>query len=175
MEDADHRLIVEVKNAHGLHFRPCFYVVRRCAGYEATVEISKHPDGGQTVWWNTEVASGEFVWNLLSLGIRDGDEILVETRGRESGAVMEEIRFVLTSPAPPNPSRENVRALRRGGHDPDSPKGERLLKHMEGRDFRREKEGYELLMNSGCRSERMWWTKDDEERLYQRNLRERGY
>ena len=100
-------LRLEIRNPLGLHARPAARFVQTAAGFDANVEVINLARG-------RGLASGRSLNGLATLGIRQGDEILVSARGPQAAAALEaladlaardfdEVPAPVESPARPAP------------------------------------------------------------------------
>jgi phosphoenolpyruvate-protein phosphotransferase/dihydroxyacetone kinase phosphotransfer subunit len=100
-------LRLEIQNPLGLHARPAARFVQTAAGFDANVEVINLARG-------RGLASGRSLNGLATLGIRQGDEILVSARGPQAAAALEaladlaardfdEVPAPVESPARPAP------------------------------------------------------------------------
>lgn len=160
MDNPDHRLLVDFENKHGLHGRIACYMVRRCAGLDANIEVIR-PDSGLMVWWEAKIAAARIILSLLELDVKSGERVLVETEGPDAGTAMDEIKFVIANPAPDHPSRENVQRTISAGNAPGTDKYQSHLASLEGRDVIAEKARYEKKMRSGMRDDYLEITEEE--------------
>jgi multiphosphoryl transfer protein len=72
---------LHIRNPLGLHARPAARFVQTAAGFDASVEVTNLTSGRGP-------ASGRSLNGLATLGIRQGDEILVRAQGAQAGAAL---------------------------------------------------------------------------------------
>jgi phosphocarrier protein FPr len=75
-------LRLEVRNPLGLHARPAARFVQTAGGFDASVEVTNLASGRGP-------ASGRSLNGLATLGIRQGDEILVSAHGPQAAAALD--------------------------------------------------------------------------------------
>lgn len=75
---ATQRLTIHLPNALGLHARPAARLVSLMNGYDATVMISK----------GSRVVDAASINQLLTLGARQGDELIVQAQGPDAALVL---------------------------------------------------------------------------------------
>ncbi|MCI5998008.1 MAG: HPr family phosphocarrier protein [Peptoniphilaceae bacterium] len=72
---------VTIKNETGLHARPAAALVQFVKKYEASVEIIV----------DNKVADAKSIFNVMSLGISKGTEIVLRVDGENEESVIEEV------------------------------------------------------------------------------------
>ncbi len=81
---ADERVTLEVRNAIGLHARPAARFVETVRGFDAEVLVAKAPDG--------QSIKATSLTNLIALGARFGDELLVSAFGPQAREALDAVR-----------------------------------------------------------------------------------
>lgn len=71
--------IVKILNDTGLHARPTGIFVKMASQFEADIQIE----------FNGALSNGKSIMNLLSLGLKKGDEIKIITNGKDEVEAME--------------------------------------------------------------------------------------
>ena len=110
---AERRLTVAVEG--GLHARPAAQFVNTAARFEATVEVTK---AGQ----DSVVASGRSINSLATLGVRQGDKIVVRARGadaEEAVAALASLVQAELQPVEGHPPSEATAAAPRAASEKD--------------------------------------------------------
>jgi phosphocarrier protein FPr len=109
-------LRLEIRNPLGLHARPAARFVQTAAGFDAEVQVTNAAR-------RRGPASGRSLNGLATLGIRQGDEILVSARGTQAEAVLDALAELArrdfddapVSATPPVPSAPPVGPAPDGG------------------------------------------------------------
>jgi phosphoenolpyruvate-protein phosphotransferase/dihydroxyacetone kinase phosphotransfer subunit len=107
---ADAQVTLEVRNAIGLHARPAARFVETARGFDAEVRVAKAPDG--------QAVKATSLTNVVALGARFGDALLVSASGPQSREVLDALQAlaeegfgdgVTSQPAPPPPTPRAAR------------------------------------------------------------------
>jgi multiphosphoryl transfer protein len=77
---ADAQVTLEVRNAIGLHARPAARFVETARDFDAEVRVAKAPDG--------KPVKATSLTNVIALGARFGDSLLVSASGPQAGAAL---------------------------------------------------------------------------------------
>ncbi|HXS44116.1 MAG TPA: phosphoenolpyruvate--protein phosphotransferase [Solirubrobacteraceae bacterium] len=96
-------LRLEIRNPLGLHARPAARFVQTAAGFDANVEVINLARGHSP-------ASGRSLNGLATLGIRQGDEILVSAQGPEAAAVLDALADLAARDFDEAPARDAATA-----------------------------------------------------------------
>ncbi|MET0564108.1 MAG: phosphoenolpyruvate--protein phosphotransferase [Gaiellaceae bacterium] len=96
-------LRLEIRNPLGLHARPAARFVQTAAGFDANVEVINLARGHGP-------ASGRSLNGLATLGIRQGDEILVSAQGPEAAAVLDALADLAARDFDEAPARDAATA-----------------------------------------------------------------
>jgi phosphoenolpyruvate-protein phosphotransferase/dihydroxyacetone kinase phosphotransfer subunit len=96
-------LRLEIRNPLGLHARPAARFVQTAAGFDANVEVSNLARGHGP-------ASGRSLNGLATLGIRQGDKILVSAQGPEAAEVLDALADLAARDFDEAPARDAATA-----------------------------------------------------------------
>jgi phosphocarrier protein FPr len=103
---ADAQATLEIRNAIGLHARPAARFVETVRAFDADVRVAKAPDG--------QAVKATSLTNVVALGARFGDALLVSASGPQAGEALDALRAladegfgdgVASQPPPPRPAR----------------------------------------------------------------------
>jgi multiphosphoryl transfer protein len=102
---SDAQVTLEVRNAIGLHARPAARFVETVRGFDADVRVAKAPDG--------QPVKATSLTNVVALGARFGDALLVSASGPQSREALDALRaladegfgdgLAAAGPTPPAP------------------------------------------------------------------------
>ena len=96
-------LRLEIRNPLGLHARPAARFVQTAAGFDANVEVINLARGRGP-------ASGRSLNGLATLGIRQGDEVLVSAHGPQAAAVLDALADLAARDFDEGPARDGATA-----------------------------------------------------------------
>lgn len=111
IEEASPRLLrLEISNPFGLHARPATRLIQAASHFQAVVTLTNLTTGKGP-------ASARSLSAIATLGVRQGDELLVEARGLEAAEVLAALGALaarnfgdpLRSPVPPEPGATTAR------------------------------------------------------------------
>ncbi len=71
-----------ITEPEGLHARPAGVLLKKCAGYKSKVTIIK----------GEKSAEATRLMKVMSLGAKQGDEVLVRVEGEDEDSVFEEVK-----------------------------------------------------------------------------------
>ena len=77
--------VYKIKDELGIHARPAGLLVKKISSYQSNTEIE----------CKGKKADGKKIFSLMSLGVKQGDEITVKISGNDEETVCEELKHFL--------------------------------------------------------------------------------
>jgi phosphocarrier protein FPr len=110
---ADARASLPVRNALGLHARPAARLVATARGFDAEVRVAKSPGG--------EAVRATSLTNVVALGARRGDTLLVSAAGPQAGEAIDALRALADEGFGDGVAAASATAVRSPAPAPPSP------------------------------------------------------